>query len=129
MIKKYCVDTSALSNPLEHMPEDIHVTLWGQVERVILSGCVAATREIYDEMIHITGRIGACIAAHPDLVCLEVGDDQWNWAAYLKHVTRMRTDHEDWISEYNSNRKSTVGLNDISIIAMGLTLTGCGKSP
>jgi hypothetical protein len=28
-MKKYCLDTSGLSNPLEFMPEDIHVTLWG----------------------------------------------------------------------------------------------------
>lgn len=34
----------------------------------------------------------------------------------------MRSDYEGVISEYNGNRKATVGLNDISIIAMAKTL-------
>jgi hypothetical protein len=34
----------------------------------------------------------------------------------------MQDDYRRYISEFNNNRKDTVGLNDISIIALGRTL-------
>jgi hypothetical protein len=34
----------------------------------------------------------------------------------------MRTTHHDIISEYNGGRKGTVGLNDVSIVALAKTL-------
>jgi len=48
--KKYCLDTSGLSNPLEAMPEDVHSTLWKSVASVICAGKFAVTKEIYDEL-------------------------------------------------------------------------------
>lgn len=121
-MKKYCIDTSGLSNPLEHMPEDIHVTLWQKVSDVILAGSFAATTEIYDELVHIRGGVGAHLNDNPDLIRLEVGDENWDWQSYLEHADRLRVDHKSYISEYNGNRKGTVGLNDVSIIAMGLAM-------
>ena len=104
------------------MPEDIHVTLWGLVESVILSGCIAVTKEIYDEMVRIDGRIGRCFAANSDLVLMEVGKGNWDWTTYATHIQRMQNVHKDYISDFHNGRKATVGLNDISIIALGLTL-------
>lgn len=34
----------------------------------------------------------------------------------------MRTKHQSIISEYNGNRKGTVGLNDVSIVALAKSL-------
>src|SRR5829696_7158492 len=67
MNKKYCLDTSGFSNPLEFMPQDIHPTLWKQVEAIVRSGLLAASKEIYDELEHLPGDIGACIKTHRDL--------------------------------------------------------------
>jgi hypothetical protein len=53
---------------------------------------------------------------------LELREDTWDWPTYLTHVDRMRVTYEKVISEYNGNRKNTVGLNDLSIIALGKTL-------
>jgi Domain of unknown function (DUF4411) len=73
-------------------------------------------------MTHIRGTLGGQITGNADLIKLEVGDEAWDWKAYLAEVQRLRTDHKNYISEYNGNRKGTVGLNDISIIAMGLAM-------
>jgi hypothetical protein len=102
------------------MPEDIHVTLWARVSDVLLAGSFSATTEIYDELTNIPGAIGGHINGNPDLIKLEVGDEAWDWKSYLGHVERLRKVHRNYISEYNANRKGTVGLNDVSIIAMGL---------
>jgi hypothetical protein len=102
------------------MPEDIHTTLWSQVGNVVKSGRIICNREIYDELLHIPGSIGECLEKHCTLV--EVGDDHWEWRVYLDHVERMRQTYKSVISEYNDNRKATVGLNDISIIAVAKTM-------
>ena len=52
----------------------------------------------------------------------EVGRDHWDWQSYIGHVNRMVAQHRAFISEYNSNRSNTVGLNDLSIVALGKTL-------
>lgn len=122
MNKKYCLDTSGFSNPLEFMPQDIHPTLWKQVEGIVTNGVLAATKEIYDELEHLPGDIGACIKAHRDLILLELGDASWPWPDYRTHASRMQVTHRSIISEYNGNRKGTVGLNDVSIVALAKAL-------
>jgi hypothetical protein len=121
-MKEYCLDTSGLSNPLEFMPEDIHPTLWARIEELICSGRVAVTTEIYGELLHLPGSIGACVAANRDAVLMEVEAGEWNWNAYISHGVRMQSAHKDFISEYNDNRKSTICLNDLTIIALAKTL-------
>jgi len=37
-MKKYCLDTSGFSTPLENMPEDIHETRWAKVAELVTSG-------------------------------------------------------------------------------------------
>jgi hypothetical protein len=121
-MKAYCLDTSGISNPLEFMPEDIHPTLWRKIENIVCSGRLAVTKEILDELLHVKGGIGACLADNQSAMLMEVGEAGWDWSAYIGHNVRMQTDHRAVISEYNGNRKSTVGLNDLTIIALGRTL-------
>jgi hypothetical protein len=117
-MKKYCMDTSAISKPLEDMPEDIYPSLWNNVPDVIRSGCIAVTTEIYSEMWRIRGKLGACISDCEDLMKLEVGDVRWEWKSYVAHMKRMENDHHEFISEYNGGSKKTIGLTDMTIIAM-----------
>lgn len=121
-MKKYCLDTSGLSNPLGIIPEDIHPTLWGAVGLFVETGAFAVTTEIYDELTHLPGRIGGCIAACKNDLVLEVGDAGWDWNGYINHSNRLQGVHKDFISEFNDDRASTVGLNDISIISLACCL-------
>jgi hypothetical protein len=56
-MKKYVVDTSGISNPLETMPEDIHESAWKKIKECITNGDLAVTKEIYDEMVNIVGSV------------------------------------------------------------------------
>lgn len=119
---QYCLDTSGLSNPLETMPEDIHSILWSKIKSLIKSGQFAVTREIYNELVRLSGSVGDCIKASKSVLVFEVGDGAWDWVSYIGHVNRMREAHKGFISEYNGNRKGTIGLNDLSIVALALTI-------
>lgn len=120
---KYCLDMSALSNPAQHMPQDIHATLWRQVEGLIVGGTFATTSEVFEELTHIPPPIGECIAANEAALVFEVGGDGWDWKRYLSHTNRMQTDYEEFISERNRNREHTINLHDLSVIALAKTLT------
>lgn len=88
----------------------------------IKDGRFCCNTEILEELNSVPGDVGACIQACAGSMCFEVGDDGWPWQEYVEHVDRMRVTYEAVISEYNGNRKRTVGLNDISIIALAKTL-------
>lgn len=100
-MKKYCFDTSGISNPLETMPEDIHDWLWRRVRILIEVGAIAVTREIYDEMVHIPGMVGDCIKGNRDHMVLEVGDKGWNWELYVDHVRALQITYQEFISEFS----------------------------
>lgn len=121
-MKKYCFDTSGLSNPLETMPEDIHESLWRQIRERIEGGMIAVTAEIYEEMTHIPGITGDCIRGNEPALVLEVGEEEWDWHAYVNETTRMQDDYRQYISDFNGGSKGTVCLKDISIIALAKTL-------
>lgn len=121
-MKKYCFDTSGFSNPLESMPEDIHDSFWQQVMKRVEDGAIAVTAEIYEEMCHIPGNLGTCIKDNKSKLLLEVGEGDWDWQTYIAEAKRMQTDYRQFISEYNGGSKRTVGLNDLSIVALGKTL-------
>ncbi len=104
------------------MPEDIHQILWSKVIALIKAGRFAVTREIYDELVRLPGSVGDCIKASEKVLVCEVGDNDWDWGAYIGHVNRMRLAHKAVISEYNGNRKGTIGLIDLSIVALARTL-------
>lgn len=121
-MKRYCFDTSAISNPLEFLPEDIHGWLWVRVCEVIETGAIAVTTEIYDEMTHISGMVGECIRANRSRLILEVGEPDWPWGAYVASAAALQVTHRQFISEYTGGSPKTVCLNDISIIAMSQSL-------
>lgn len=121
--KRYCLDTSGLSNPLDTMPEAVafYRPIWGFVMAQIEGGLFAVNTEIYEELCLLPGNVGTCLQDNKSNLILEVGEN-WNWQAYLANVERMRTKYTSVISEYNGDRKSTIGLNDVSIVALAKTL-------
>lgn len=119
---KYCLDMSGLSNPAQHMPQDIHSTMWRQIEGLIVAGTFATTTEVFEELTHIPPPIGECIAANGSAIVFEVGSEEWDWQRYLSHTNRMQTAYEAFISERNRNREHTINLNDLSVIALAKTL-------
>jgi hypothetical protein len=120
---KYCLDMSGLSNPAQHMPQDIHASLWRQVEGLIVSGIFGTTAEVYEELTHIPPPVGECIAANEAALVFEVGNDSWDWNRYIGHTNRMQSEYEAFISERNRNREHTINLNDLSVIALAKTLS------
>ena len=112
------------------------MTLWTHVKGVMGRGDMATTREIYDEMNHITGSVGDYIRANEISIVLEVGQPDWDFMGYIDHVRRMLVDHHDFISEFTGGSKKTVGVNDVSIVALAKALslpvisseTRCSKS-
>lgn len=121
-MKKYCIDTSGLSNPLESMPQDIHSSMWVRVFDILGNGSVAVTREIFDEMVHIDGGVGDFIKDNAKNLVLEVGEAGWDSVSYISCSTKMIADHHDFISEYIGGSRKTVCLADISIVALAKSL-------
>lgn len=119
---RYCLDTSGLSNPLQTMPDDIHVTIWEKVKAVIQAGVFCYNVEIHKELQLINGSVGKCLMDCADGCLFEVGEADWDWKTYLEILEALKQKYKTCISEYNGNRKDTVGLNDISIIALAMTL-------
>ena len=60
--------------------------------------------------------------ANETSIQLEVEEDSWDWQTYLAHYEDLKTKYTSVISEYNGNRKNTVGLKDLTIIALAKTL-------
>lgn len=120
---RYCLDTSWISNPLIEMPPDVHVSLWSRVGEMIEAGHFCWNVEIWEELDgSIRGDVGQCLADFKHACCLEVGKGHWDWEGYLDLVEVYRVKYHDFISEYNGNRKGTIGMNDCSIVALGATL-------
>lgn len=119
---EFCLDTSGISNPWERLPEDIYRSLWARIQELISASTFCCTTEIYEEMLSITGGLGECVRAHQDCLVMEIGNGDWDWEQYVAHVDRMQVDYQGVISEFNGNRKGTVRLNDISIIALARTV-------
>ena len=121
-MKKYCLDTSGVSNPLETTPEDIHGNTWRQVRECIQSGQIAVTAEIYEELTRLPSETGECIRLSKAQLILEIGDDSWDWVAYRDQSAALVTTYHPYISEYNGNNRDTICMNDVSIIALAKTL-------
>ncbi|WP_425906817.1 DUF4411 family protein [Nitrobacter sp. TKz-YC02] len=121
-MKKYCFDTSGISNPLETMPEDIHKTMWAGFCERVESGSIATTTEIHSEFCYIPGDVGKRLISSKSLLVLEVGEE-WDWQTYVDHAQRMQVDHKDFISEFTGGSAKTICLNDLTIIALAKTLS------
>jgi hypothetical protein len=121
-MKRYCFDTSGISNPLETMPEDIHASLWTKVIEIFEDGSVAVTAEISQEMTNIPGLIGKCVNANKDQLVLEVNAVDWDWQKYVTCSNELIATHRAFISEYTGGSPKTVDLIDMSIIALAKAL-------
>lgn len=105
------------------MPPDIHVSLWAIIRKLFEDGVFCWNAEIWQEMNgSIPGEPGAWVKACNGESCFEIGSPKWDWIQYLGHYERIRKYYHDYISDYNGNRKGTVGLNDCSIVCLAKTL-------
>ena len=118
---KYCLDTSGISNPVLEMPDDIYVSLWDKVTEKIENHVFYWNTEIFDELSHIPGRVGASIKDCNALCCYEVEIGSWPWNEYIILANAWRNTYKPLISEYNGNRKNTISSNDLSIVALAKT--------
>jgi hypothetical protein len=119
----YCLDTSGISNPWEETPIDIHATVWRKTMNMISDRKFVVTTEIYNEMEFIEGDLGECIRSNKANLILEVGDPTWDFQIYIGHIQRMRIEYHPFIFLEGTVSKSTVSLNDLSIIALAKTLS------
>jgi hypothetical protein len=104
------------------MPEDIHRTLWLNVVLKVQSQIFCWNEEIASELASIRGPVGDALNSCNGSCCYEVGKGSWNWAGYVSTNNAWRKQFQQFISEYNGNRKNTIGLNDLSIVALAHTL-------
>ena len=121
---RYVLDTSWISYPVMDLPQDIYVSFWQRVAVLIEDGAFCWNQEIWEEMDgSIDGDIAESLQSCQDNGgCFELGQSHWDWNGYIAHVNDIRERYRPYISEYNGNRKSTIGLNDCSIVCLGKTL-------
>jgi len=123
-LKLYSFDMSGLSNPYQTMPESVPIyrPIWECVRRCIADGKIGVTTEIYEELTHIRGELGACIHRHKSALLMEV-DEGWDGARYIGEYDRMRKVHAEWIAEYTmKSPANTICLNDLTAVALAKTL-------
>jgi Domain of unknown function (DUF4411) len=120
-MKKYCLDTSGFSNPIQGMPEDIYVSLWTQVCDRVKAGYFAATAEVYEELILLPGDVGQCLKDHEAEVKLEVGIENWDFQSYLAHFDALHPKYEPFINGTGGSKMS-LSIPDFSIVMLGKAL-------
>ncbi|PCI51056.1 MAG: hypothetical protein COB49_02965 [Alphaproteobacteria bacterium] len=121
-MKKYCLDTSGISNPWGDLPHDIFNSLWENIEELIVKGIFAVTLEIYEEQLLIPNPLGEIIKVNKNTMLLEIGQDDWNWPGYIEISNDLNGKYNNFISEYTGRSPRTIGLNDMTIIALAKTL-------
>jgi hypothetical protein len=127
---------SGLITPIQGMPEDIHVSLWGQISDRVKAGIFATTAEVYDELTHIPGDVGQCIQDHEAQIKLEIGSGDWDFAVYLAHFGHYHSKYEPFING-TGGCKMSLSMPDFSICVLGKTLalpvvsmeTPCAHNP
>ncbi len=123
MTKKYCMDTSALSNPLQAMPPDIHKSMWAAIVGQIEGGIIAVTSEIYSELLAFDVDMpNNCIADNRKKLLLEVGHASWEWASYARLLSHLLDKYHDYLSENQNNSRKTICKNDLTTIALAKSL-------
>lgn len=121
---RYVLDTSWISNPVMDLPQDIHVSLWQRVAGLLEDGAFCWNQDIWEEMDgSIYGDIANSLQICQDNGgCFEIGQEHWDWNQYLRHVNNIGERYRHYISEYNNNRSSTIGVKDCSIVCLAKTL-------
>ena len=72
-MKRFCLGTSGVSNPLNAMPFDLYEGIWVQVFAAVEAGAFAVTPEIYGELIRLKDEVGDCFRENPQQLILDVG--------------------------------------------------------
>ncbi len=119
---KYCLDTSGLSNPYVNMPEAVYPTVWNPIYSLIQSNLLCWNEEIDAELQLIQGKLHSVLKNASKQCCYKIDDTTWAWQSYLNTYKTWDAKYYAYISEYNNNRKNTIGKNDISIVALSKTL-------
>lgn len=119
---EYCLDTSGLSNPYIEVPPTIYKTLWQIVYDLIDVRTFCWTKEIDSQLSLIQGDLGAKLREQSRHCCFEIGTDNWPWREYINTINEWRYVYQENISEYNGNRKNTIDLTDLSIVALAKVL-------
>jgi hypothetical protein len=107
------------------MPEDVDVfrPVWDCVVGCIEAGQIGVTAEVYDELCHISGKVGECIRDCKSRLLMEVNDTSWDGRSYISHFKRMSKVHHEWIADYTGkNRSKTIVLNDLTAVALAKSL-------
>lgn len=119
---EYCLDTSGLSNPYIEVPPTIYKTLWQIVYDLIDVRTFCWTKEIDSQLSLIRGDLGAKLREQSSHCCYEIGTDNWPWREYIDTIDEWHYVYQENISEYNGNRKNTIDLADLSIVALAKVL-------
>jgi hypothetical protein len=135
-MRRYCLDTSGLSNPIQSMPEDIYVSLWAQLCQRIAAGYFATTPEVYLELINIPGNVGQCLLENESVIKLEVGTGDWDFPTYLSNFDALHPKYESFINGTGASKMS-LSMPDFSIVVLAKTLdlpvvsmeTPCANNP
>lgn len=122
-MKRFCLDTSGVSNPLVTMPFDLFEVIWVQIFELVEEGAFAVTTEIHEELMLLEGEVGECFKRNRARLVREVGEASWDWSTYVGHARRLQLDFEAHISERLGGKSGTVGLTDLSIVALARTLS------
>ena len=95
------------------LSDEVFASVWDQVIERFCGGVIGVTKEIYDEMLHIPGRLGECVKQNKGNLLMELNDKSWNWQLYVDHGTRMLVDHKNFISEYTKMKSDDTGVSKI----------------
>jgi hypothetical protein len=120
-VKKYCLDMSGFSNPIQSLPDDIHVSLWTQICDRVRRGDFATTTEVYEELTHITGTVGQCLKDHMAEIRLEVGSGDWSHELYISNFQKLHPKYQKFITGTGGS-KASLSMADFSIVVLGKTL-------
>jgi hypothetical protein len=104
------------------MPEDLYGPVWIKVIGLVRAGIFCCNAEIAEQYMHIEGAVGDCLREHIPTMLYEIGRPHWDWNGYVSHFNRMKVVYQAFISEYNGNRKNTVDVSDVSLVALAKTL-------
>ncbi len=116
--KKYCLDTSGLSNPRMVLPDDIFVSVWNHVYLMIELGAFAVTKGIFSELEMIEGGMGKFISENRKMMLMD-RDGDWNEGEYLSIFEDFKERYRSVLSTPEVRKRRTIDQNDLSIVALG----------
>ena len=122
-MKKFVLDTSGLSKPIQDMPPHRHKRLWNCIKQSIGNGVFATTEEVFEEeMLLLPDGIGAYMADNRSSIVLDFGDPYVNWNDYVITANEMQILYRESTQRTLQGRTDTVGIKDISVVALAKVL-------